>query len=372
MQLASPPDAIDVALTGRLGDFSLDVAFTAPMRGITALFGPSGCGKTSVLRAIAGLHHLPGRVKVGGETWQDEAVFRPPHRREVGYVFQEPSLFPHLSVRGNLLYGARRAARSAAPAVDFDEVTRLLGLGALLDRRTAKLSGGERQRVSLGRALLSRPRLLLMDEPLSALDRMAKDEILPYLENLHSGLSLPILYVSHDIAEIERLADRIVVLDKGALVAEGPLNETLTNTAFGFLRRPGFASVVEARVAGFDPFDGLIELDLCGQKVFVAGAYAAAGETMRLRIAASDVSLAREEPVASTILNILRARVERLERVGEAQVNVVLGLDGAGSQRFVAQVTRRSLRRLGIEAGEEVFAQVKSVSLATARGGKGG
>jgi len=203
---------------GRLEAFALDAAFAFPAKGITALSGPSGSGKTSLLRCIAGLTRLEGRLSVGGEVWQDERRFLPPHRRPVGVVFQEASLLAHLSVRGNLLYGAKRT--SAKAQVDLDDTVELLGLGPLLGRSTANLSGGERQRVALGRALLSQPRLLLMDEPLSSLDAGSKAEILPYLERLHRALAIPALYVTHDAGEIARLADRVLTMRAGRVLTE--------------------------------------------------------------------------------------------------------------------------------------------------------
>lgn len=201
--------------SGRLGAFELDAAFTAPLEGVIALVGPSGSGKTTVLRCIAGLQRLDGQLSVGGDVWQAERLFLPAWRRPIGYVFQETSLFAHLPVRGNLLYGLKRA--EAGP-ISLSDVTDLLGLAPLLDRSTSRLSGGERQRVAIGRALLSQPRLLLMDEPLSGLDPAAKAEILPYLERLVAAHALPMIYVSHDEAEVARLADRAIHL-KGGRVA---------------------------------------------------------------------------------------------------------------------------------------------------------
>jgi len=213
-------DGIEARFSGRLGEFRLDVAFTAPARGITGLFGPSGCGKTTLLRCLAGLTRMDGRLSLGGEVWQDAREFVPPHRRHAAYVFQDADLFSHLSVRGNLEFGLRRAGTQAATGLD--EVVALLSLEGLLARSTAKLSGGERQRVAIGRALLSQPRLLLLDEPLAGLDAAAKAEILPYLERLHDTLAIPVIHVSHDLAEIARLADQLIVMKAGRVVASGP------------------------------------------------------------------------------------------------------------------------------------------------------
>ena len=204
---------VEGRFAGAVGGFALEVEFTLAPRGITALSGPSGSGKTTLLRCIAGLTRLEGRLVVAGEVWQDDRTFLPPHRRPVGVVFQEASLLPHLSVRGNLLYGAKRTFAKAE--VSLDDTVELLGLGPLLGRSTANLSGGERQRVALGRALLSQPRLLLMDEPMSSLDVGSKAEILPYLERLHRSLAIPALYISHDVGEIARLADHVLLMDAG-------------------------------------------------------------------------------------------------------------------------------------------------------------
>ncbi|WP_279477779.1 molybdenum ABC transporter ATP-binding protein [Aureimonas sp. SK2] len=362
---------IAAAFQGRLGGFSLDAAFHAPMRGVTALFGPSGCGKTTILRCVAGLQRLDGVLRIGGEVWQEGGTFLAPHRRPVGYVFQEASLFAHRSVRGNLLYGFERATRGASgpPAIGFDEVCDLLGLDRLIDRSPRHLSGGERQRVSLGRALLSQPRLLLMDEPLSALDAMAKAEILPYFERLHARLDLPILLVTHDIAEVERLADRLVLLRAGRVEAEGPLNDLLTDPALPFARTRGTAAVLVARVLGKEPGDGLLRLDLDGQAVLVAGVSPEAGTAVRLRVAASDVSLTLDRPSRSTILNVLAARIVTVAEAGEAEVAVSLALrDGAG-QRLQARITRRSLDALALAPGMDVFAQIKGASLSASPSG---
>lgn len=217
------PGRINAAFRGRLGGFTLDAELSVPASGVTAIFGPSGCGKTTVARCIAGLQRIAdGFCAVDGEIWQDRSSFRPVHRRPIGYVFQEASLFSHLSVRGNLLFGAPRAAGAQ---IAFDEVIELLGLARLLDRSPHRLSGGERQRVAIGRALLSQPKLLLMDEPLAALDRSTKNEILPFLERVHERLSLPAFYISHDMAEIERFADHLVLMEQGCVIGSGRLDD---------------------------------------------------------------------------------------------------------------------------------------------------
>jgi molybdate transport system ATP-binding protein len=358
---------INVCYAGTFGGFKLDVAFEAPAHGITALFGPSGCGKTVTLRCVAGLNRLPGRLVVAGETWQDEERFRAPHERPIGYVFQEASLFPHLSVRGNLRYGHRRALKSGAPEeIRFDDVVKLLGIAPLLDRATGALSGGERQRVALGRALLAQPRLLLMDEPLSALDRMTKEEIFPYFEALRATLSIPVLYVSHDIAEIERLADHLVLLDAGRVVASGPLSALLTDSRLPIARSAYAATVLEARVGTFDPDDGLTALAIDGETLLVPRRVGEAGTMHRVRIAATDVSLAVQRPSQTTIVNILPVRVNEIDPLDEAQVNVVLTIghrpDGP---KLLARITRRAQRRLGFVPGQDVYAQIKGVSLVT-------
>ena len=361
-------EGIDAAFSGTLGAFHLDVAFTAPMRGITGLFGPSGCGKTTALRCMAGLERLGGQLHVDGATWQDDATgtFLKPHRRPVGYVFQEANLFPHLSARNNLRYGARRATGADHGGLDFDGVVDLLGIGHLLDRAPAALSGGERQRVALGRALLSRPRLLLMDEPLSALDRMTKEDILPYFEALRDTLAIPLLYVSHDVAELERLADRLVLIDDGRVVASGALSDLETDPDLPLQRAPDAAVTLEAMVAVFDDRHGLTGFAVAGGTLFVPGRRGEIGSRQRLRIQASDVSFARSRPTDTTILNILPARIVTItgQDAEQAQVNVVvaLGEDGSGP-RVVGRITRKSVEALGLAPGMAVHAQFKSVAL---------
>ncbi|MEZ5852409.1 MAG: molybdenum ABC transporter ATP-binding protein [Hyphomicrobiaceae bacterium] len=365
-------ESLTVDLTGMLGSFPLNVAFTVPSRGVTALFGPSGCGKTTVLRCLAGLQRAAGHIRIGDEVWQDSetGTFLPPHKRHIGYVFQEASLFAHLSVRDNLLYGARRVrAASHGNGPRLDDIVDLLGIGCLLDRAPEKLSGGERQRVAVGRALLSEPRVLLMDEPLSALDRMTKDEILPFFERLHERLALPVVYVSHDLAEIERLADTLVLMKEGRVLASGPLNELQTNPSLPLLTAPEATVVLEGRVAAIDEHYALTELTVPGARLVVPGRHGAIGDKRRLGIAASDVSIARTAPTDSTILNCLPARILAVEGdIGAPQASVILALGTQGdSSRIAARITRKSLDTLALAPGSIVFAQIKSVALAAAR-----
>ncbi len=350
---------------GRFGGFELDAAFEAPAAGVTALFGPSGCGKTTVLRCMAGLQKIDdGLCRVGNTYWQQGKMFLPPWKRPIGYVFQEASLFTHLSVRGNLLYGApRTGARQGA--VSLDEVVELLGLGHLIDRMPRNLSGGERQRVAIGRALLSEPRLLLMDEPLAALDHRTKDEILPFLDRLRERLSMPIIYVSHDMSEVERFADQIVLLENGKVIASGPLGGIQSNPALPLARAREASVSLQARVSSYDATYGLATLDVDGGTLVAPSATVELGAPRRLRIAAGDVSLTLERPGQTTILNILRARIVSATPLQDAEMLVVLrlGEEGMGAS-LLARVTRRSWDALQLAEGGAVFAQVKGVSMA--------
>lgn len=362
-------DRISIRFAGTLGAFTLDAAFDTPATGITALFGPSGCGKTTVLRGIAGLQRLQGYCAVAGQVWQDDAqdVFRAPHARPVGYVFQEASLFPHLTVLDNLTFGRKRALNAGAPeTVRLDDVVELLGLAPLMDRGTTALSGGERQRVAVGRALLSQPRLLLMDEPLSALDAMTKDEILPYFEALHEGLSIPIIYVSHDIDELERVADTLILMDHGRVLASGSLSVLQADPDLPLVRAPEAAVTLDGTVEEIDESYALTTLAVPGGSVIVPGRRGPVGAHRRLRISASDVSFTRTPPTDTTILNCLPVRIVSVTPNDEAgvQMNVVAMLGrGDSGARIVGRVTRKSQERLALVPGSDVHAQIKSVAL---------
>ena len=353
--------SVDIAFAGTLGTFKLDAAFAVPATGITALFGPSGCGKTSVLRAIAGLHRIEtGHCIVAGDIWQDATMFRPAHQRPIGYVFQEPSLFPHLSVRRNLLFGA---PKGQGGPISFDTVVELLGIRTLLDRSPQHLSGGERQRVAIGRALLSQPKLLLMDEPLSALDRPTRDEILPFLQRLHTSLDLPILYVTHDMSEVEQLADHLVLMQSGHVLASGPLATLQSDATLPLFHRRDATVSLDGTAAAYDPAYGLLSLDIDGGTFLVPSAPIPPGTHRRLQIAARDVSISRS-PADSTILNILPARILATSPAGAHELVVLLGLGPTGTgAHLLARVTRQSWSRLSLAIDQSIYAQIKAVAL---------
>ena len=341
--------------------FALDVDCELPMQGITGVFGVSGAGKTTLLRCIAGLESATtARLVVAGDTWEDSAsgVSRPVHERNVGYVFQEPRLFEHLSVRANIEYGAKR--RVPGGTADFDHVIDLLGLEALLSRGPAELSGGEAQRTAIARALLCSPQFVLMDEPLASLDQARRDEILPFLDRLHAESAIPIIYVSHNIDEICRLCDHLVVLEKGTVAADGELQDILVRTDIAAVAGDHAGSVIEGRVAGHETEDGLTRLEFSGGALWVAGRAAAPGAALRLRIRAADVSLCRARPQETTILNILPAVIDGIEPGDGPSTLVRLVM---GDDRIVARVTRRSIRELDLKQGDALFAQIKSVAV---------
>lgn len=321
-------------------DFVLDVDIQVPDTGVTGVFGESGSGKTTLLRCIAGLEQEDGL---------------PVHKRNIGYVFQEPGLFPHLSVRGNIDYGARRAT---SRRIDTESVVDMLGIGDLLERKPDSLSGGEAQRVAIAAALLRSPDLVLMDEPLASLDRKRKDELLPYFDRLHDELSVPAIYVSHDIDEICRLCDHLVLLDEGKVAASGNLFDIVSRVDVPMLSGGNAGVVLWATPV--DHADGLTRFDFGDGDIWAPGEFATGRKPMRLRIAASDVSITRERPVETTILNVLRATVEEVHAVDQAIALVRLG---AGNQGLLARVTNRSVRRLGLKPGDHVYAQVKSVTV---------
>jgi molybdate transport system ATP-binding protein len=346
------------------GNFQLSVEFSLPVKGVTAFFGPSGSGKTTCLRAIAGLERLPGGYfSVGDQVWQDESenIFLPANQREIGYVFQEASLFPHLNVAENLEFGFVRLPKDKRKVMP-DSVIELLNIRPLLSRPPAALSGGERQRVAIARALLRSPRLLLMDEPLSALDSRLKSEILPYLENLHHELSIPVIYVSHSPMEVARLADYIVILKQGGIHCEGPLKDILLDPRFATQFGDGASTLFEGFVSA-QRDDLITEVTTESNTVLrLTRRPFRVGDPIRCRIYASDVSLCTEEPSQSSILNIYPGQVLRIDegdQEGEFIVTVILQND----QKILAQISGYSLNRLQLKVGSLIWAQVKSVAV---------
>ena len=341
-------------------NFALNVELSVPMTGISAVFGPSGCGKTTLLRALAGLERCEnGFLSLGDDVWQDDRRFIPTYQRPLGYVFQEANLFPHLSVLGNLEYGYRRLPQQQR-TLKLDQVVPLLGIQPLLNRSPAQLSGGERQRVAIGRALLTSPRLLLMDEPLSALDVKSKHEIYPFLDRLHQELAIPILYVSHATDEVARLANHLVLMEAGNVLASGPIAEMLTRSDLPLAHGAEAESLVEAKVTGHDDQFHLTYLTFAGGQFTVPRSLLAEGQNVRLRILARDVSLTLQRQSDTSILNIFPVTVEEIVEENPAQVTVRLNANGA---IILSRVTRKSAAVLGLEKAKTLYAQVKSVAI---------
>lgn len=344
-------------------DFELDISHRFGMDGITALFGPSGSGKTTLLRIIAGLEkRAEGRIAFGEETWLDARarIFMPPHRRGVGYVFQDARLFPHLTVAGNLRYAERRSVR-IDNRVSMDEVIAALDLRPLLSRRTGSLSGGERQRAAIGRTLLTRPRLLLMDEPLAALDAQRKADILPYIERLPGTFGVPVIYVTHAIDEVARLAQRIVVLAAGEKVADGPVTDVLERLDLQPATGRFEAGVVlTARVVGHDTRFRLTRLDHHAQPIDMPMVDLPIGSEIRLRVRARDVSLATVRPTNISVRNILSGTIRQIEE--EPDTAFAETLVDVGGANLRARVTRAAVAELRLAPGTPVFALVKSIA----------
>jgi len=350
---------IECQLKIKQGDFILDVDFCTPTKGVTVVFGPSGCGKTTLLRALAGLEKSDkGFLKVGDSIWQDGKNFKPPHMRSVGYVFQEASLFNHLNVRGNLEYGAKRANESEK---DFMErALDLLDIRPLLERTTEQLSGGERQRVAIARALAVNPDILLMDEPLTALDLKRKKEILPYLDSLHDELDIPLIYVTHSPDEASRLADHLVLLEEGHVIGSGAIDEMLTRFDLPISHGGDATSLIEAKVGGHDERFNLTYLDFSGGQFTVTDRELPLGSKVRLRVSARDVSLTQELQTDTSILNIFSAIVDEIVPEGRSQAMVRLKIKDV---TMLSCITRKSAELLDLNPGKQVYAQIKSVAL---------
>ena len=357
--------SIDAHIQIERGTFQLNARLELPARGVTAVFGPSGSGKTTLLRALAGLEPCPdSRVIINGTPWQTSTKYLATHERPVGLVFQEPSLFEHLTVQANLDFGRQRISKSVQ-TIPLDHSIELLEISPLLNRYPHQLSVGEQQRVAIARALAVCPEWLLLDEPLAAMDAARKREILPYLENLCRETDLPILYVSHSREEVARLADHLVVLNEGKVIANGPAIEILSNLALPLAREPNSAAIIETTVAGQDHTFGLTLLDFAGGQFQVTHHDLPVDTPVRLQVQANDVSLTLERPTQTSILNVFKAKVAEMAEAGPAHVLVklIVGSNSDSASTLLARITRKSAEQLALKPGLAVHAQIKSAAL---------
>ncbi|MCH8498190.1 MAG: molybdenum ABC transporter ATP-binding protein [Marinobacter sp.] len=353
---------IDFDFTLTRPDFRLAVAGQIPATGVTALFGRSGCGKTTLLRCLAGLEPAAqGHLRVNGVSWLDANKHLPPHQRPIGYVFQEGALFPHLTVAGNLHYGYKRIPPPARQLHPEDVIT-LLGLAPLLKRHPHALSGGQRQRVAIGRALLTSPQLLLMDEPLAALDAISKNDILPWLEKLHQTLDLPVVYVSHAIEEVARLADHMLLLERGKLIAAGPLATLLSRTDLPLAHADNAVSVIEGDAGSWDPHYHLLQVAFAGGTLLIPSQQPPQQSRIRIRVAARDVTINLAAAAHDSALNHLPARITGFSddpHPAHQLVSLLLG----DSTPLLARITRKSRDQLGLTEGMAIYVQFKAVAL---------
>lgn len=356
-----PADQVRARFHCALPGFELDVDLALPGRGITAISGPSGCGKTTLLRCMAGLQPACGEMRVGAEVWQTADRSRPVHQRPLAYVFQDAHLFPHLTVRRNLEFGYRRIP-ARQRQIGFEDAVHWLGLEALLERMPSGLSGGECQRVAIARALLTSPRLLLMDEPLSALDRASKQNILPYLEQLRDILAIPVIYVSHSGAELLRLADHLVLMKQGRVQAQGALQEVLAGSGQAFPLESDTGVVLEGYLCQWDERWQLALFDFGDGRLWLTHqGPIQTHRRQRVQVLARDVSLALNENRDQSIQNLLPARIEHIE--AEAAPGTSLVRLGVGRTPFLARLTSRAVHQLGLQPGRRVWMQVKSAAL---------
>ncbi len=353
---------LSVAVKKARGPFSLDAAFELPTPGVVALFGRSGSGKSTLVNLIAGLLEADaGRVALDDLVWLDteRRLHVPPERRRIGYVFQDARLFPHLSVAGNLKYGESRSP--ARRFIDLDAVAGLLDLGSLMERRTHQLSGGERQRVAIGRALLSQPNLLLLDEPLASLDSARREEVLPYLENLRDQLAVPMVYVSHDFDEVLRLATHVVLMEQGRAIAQGAVGDMSLNANLrSIIGADAVGAIIDGMVLGVDESSGLTRVSAGRGELKVQAPHLAAGATMRLQLLARDLIVATQRPQNLSVCNMLSGVIASLSRDDTDSELIAIDIGGT---LIMARVTTAAARELGLAPGLPVWALVKSVSL---------
>lgn len=341
-------------------DFSLDVELRLVSDGITAIYGPSGSGKTTLLRAIAGLSKTSGgKVEFNSKVWQSDVEFLPTHLRRLAYVFQEPSLFEHLSVKGNIDYAFKRVANKHR-LITPEHAIEALSLDGLLHRDPQTLSGGERQRVAIARAICSNPQLLLMDEPLSALDQKSKYAILPMIASLYQNFKIPIIYVSHALDEVARIADQLVLLRQGRVQASGKIQAMLTQLDLSLAQEPNAESLINAVVSEHDDEFELTYLDSTIGRFSVLKKSLPIGADVRVLVAARDVSITLERQSNTSILNIFKARIDQIEDAGLAQVNVRLSSNGVS---VLARLTKKSAVSMKLKIGDVVYLQAKSVAI---------
>jgi molybdate transport system ATP-binding protein len=344
------------------GEFALNIDTVIPETGVTAIFGPSGSGKTTLLRAIAGLEHADnGYLKVGDALWQGNGVFLPTHQRKIGYVFQEPSLFSHLSVEGNLNYGLERA-KDESSAVVVQQTIDLLGIEHLLKRMPWQLSGGEQQRVAIARALAANPSMLLLDEPLAALGDDQKAGILPYLESVYQQLDIPVLYVSHSRNEVARLADHMLLLDNGEIKASGKMTEIFTALDLPMAHQSRAESIIKASVSHYDEEFGIASVAFLGGQFSVAAEPLIVGSKVRLQVLARDVSITLEPQKNTSILNIIPVTIDAIAKESKSQMTVRLIAD---ETVLLSRITCKSAYNLNLKEGDKVYAQVKTAALLT-------
>jgi len=346
-------------------EFNLEINLTVPTEGVTVIYGPSGCGKTTLLRCLAGLEKSEnGYLKFGEKIWQDESngIFIPPHQRSIGTVFQEARLFPHLSVRENLLYGLNRTLKEKRK-IPVEQVVEILNLGHLLSRSLKGLSGGEQQRIAIGRAILTSPDLLIMDEPLANLDVQRKLEIIPFLLRLRDDLGLPIIYVSHSINEVLQLVDTIVVMKEGRKLVSGSINEVLSQTDLpGYFGQPLAGTVLETKVVQHDLSFNLTLVNFNGQSLYVPKQSASIGDGLRLLIRANDVSIVLERKnIRTSVLNILEARIVEISEADHGGYSINIKLDIGGP--LLATITKKSFTQLDLRPGQTIFAHIKAVKM---------
>lgn len=351
---------LDLKLAKQLGDFHVDVAFKAPDVGVTAFFGRSGAGKTSLINMVAGLVRPDrGYIAVNGKTLFDAAkgIHVPPEKRRMGYIFQDGRLFPHLSVKSNLTYGMHLTP-SSKRHLALNDVVELLGIGHLLQRRPAKLSGGEKQRVAIGRALLTSPTLLLMDEPLASLDGRRKAEVLPFLSRLCSELSTPILYVTHSLAEVFKLADNLVLMERGTVAAAGPVESLMHQSKLQHLiGTEDVGVVIAATVKG--PADGMTELQFKGGTMWIPEVSAKANSRLRVRIPARNVTIALEKPCKTSVQNVYKGKVQTLSEGPQGLVDIHLDIGCP----LVARITARARQALALSSGKQVYALIENTAV---------